>query len=416
VARNNYLCADMNVSAANASVWEGVCLISKSPVSSDPPSINTAATTLHVTRTELFQIVQGNFTAVQGKLNTSSCPGGAPVFSLAQLDGALSRKGPSPSPSPSSGSSKGGGVGSMVLGGGLMAGAFALTAVSGGAFAPVATIVFGWGTGFVIAGAAEEWGGSGAPSGSGTVGGLSGKLKGNGGDGIAGATIGINAIAGAAMLEGGPLHDHRGEDGDKFLKSKQDYTCMDYRDGSMTAYMKPCAGNATQQWFFAEKAWLDYNNDPLHELAGRDTSPLKHMQKFQQSLPWAKEQCASSAQCQAFCWNPDDLTIFHQQTDQGFTPTGRIGQGMSCFKKAFFEGKALVSMRGTKCLEYNTGNNNVYMHHCHGGANQQWYLDGEQMKTKWDDKCLDYSADDASKNLYMKPCQAGATSQKWYFA
>jgi len=327
------------------------------------------------------------------------------VFSLAQVDGALSRKG--------GGGGRKSGIFSMVLGGFLMASAFVLTAVSGGAFAPVAAIVFGWGSGFVIAGAVGVWGGTGAPSGSGVAAGATG-MKGPAGDGINGITIGIHAVAG--MLEGVPLHDHRGEDGDKFLKSKQDHTCMDYRDGSMTAYMKPCAGNATQQWFFAEKAWLDYNNDPLHELAGRDTSPLKDMQKFQQSLPWAKEQCASSAQCQAFCWNPDDLTIFHQQTDQGFTPTGRIGQGMSCFKKVFFEGKALVSMRGTKCLEYNTGNSNVYMHHCHGGANQQWYLDGVQMKTKWDDKCLDYSADDASKNLYMKPCQAGAASQKWYFA
>ena len=25
------------------------------------------------------------------------------------------------------------------------------------------------------------------------------------------------------------------------------------------------------------------------------------------------------------------------------------------------------------CLDYNYGNGNVYMHPCHGGANQQWY-------------------------------------------
>ncbi|CAK0870324.1 unnamed protein product, partial [Prorocentrum cordatum] len=412
--RSNYLCIDVNVSSASAAGWEGVCLLSKSPLSSDPPSINAVAKTLHVTGTELFQIVQGNFTALRGKLNTSSCPGGAPIFALAQLDGALARKGGGGG----GGSSKSSGTGLMVIGAVLMVSAFVVTGASGGAFAPVATIMFGWGAGFVIGGATTVWGGGQQSAGGGVavqaaVNAAGGKASGPAGAAVTGFAIGVGAVAG--MLEGIPLHDHRGQDGDKFLKSRQDHLCADYQDGIMNAYMRPCAGNATAEWFFAEKAWLDYNNDPLRELTGRDTTPLKHMQKYQQTLPWAKEQCASSAQCQAFCWNPDDLTIFHQQTEQGFTPTGRIGQGMSCFKKVFFEGKALVSMRGTKCLEHNTGNNNVYMHHCHGGANQQWYLDGEQMKTKWDDKCLDYSFDDPSKNLYMKPCHGGL-NQKWYFA
>jgi hypothetical protein len=272
-----------------------------------------------------------------------------------------------------------------------MVGAFVLTGVSGGAFAPVATIVFGWGAGFVISGA------------------------------VAGST----ALAPAGMLqEGGAttaveqqeLHrliDHRGQDGDKFLKSKLTHDfCADYKDGVMNTYMKPCEG--TQQWFFAQNAWLEYNNDPEHELVGRDTTPLKSMQMYKQTLPWAKVQCESSAQCQAFCWNPDDLTFFHTQTDQGFKQVARVGAGWSCFKKTFFDAKALVSMRTNKCLEYNTGNGAVYMHHCHGGLNQQWYFDGEQLKTKYDDNCLDYAYDDPTKGLYMKPCH-GESNQKWYF-
>jgi len=72
-------------------------------------------------------------------------------------------------------------------------------------------------------------------------------------------------------------------------------------------------------------------------------------------------------------------------------------------------------MRTNKCLEYNTGNANVYMHHCHGGLSQQWYFDGEQLKTKYDNKCLDYAFEDPAKGLYMKPCHGGS-NQKWYFS
>lgn len=409
LTRRDYLCLDMNVSTdSNATGWDGACLLSKSPISGDPPLINAAATTVDVTRAELFEIVKGKFTALEGKLNVSSCPGGAPALSPAQVDGALARKG---------GSGKGGTF-QTALGGFLMVDAFVLTGVSGGAFAPVATIVFGWGAGFVISGATTLGDGSTAPAGSGTVDGMSGA------NGPAGSAVNGSAVNGSMLQEEGAtsakeqqelrrLIDHRGQDGDKFLKSKVTHDfCADYKDGVMNAYMKPCEG--TQQWFFAQNAWLEYNNDPEHELVGRDTTPLKSMQMYKQTLPWAKVQCENSARCQAFCWNPDDLTFFHTQTDQGFKQVARVGAGWECFKKTFFDAKALVSMRTNKCLEYNTGNGAVYMHHCHGGLNQQWYFDGEQLKTKYDDNCLDYAYDDPTKGLYMKPCH-GESNQKWYF-
>jgi len=274
-----------------------------------------------VTRTELFEIVKGNFTALQGKLDTSSCPGGAPVFPLAQVDGMLARKGGGRGKS---------GTSQVIFGGFLMVGAFVLTSVSGGAFAPVATIVFGWGAGFVI----SVWGGSTTPAGSGTLAEMSG-AKGPAGAGVNGIAVGAGAVT-MLQEEAGGLIDRRGQDGDKFLKSNVTHAfCADYKDGVMTAYMKPCenaesAENAyMKQWFFAESAWLEYNNDPEHELIGRDTTPLRSMQMYKQTLPWAKEQCANSAQCQAFCWNPDDLTAFHTQTDQGSSKLVKLARGGS---------------------------------------------------------------------------------------
>merc|ERR1719152_191035 len=62
-------------------------------------------------------------------------------------------------------------------------------------------------------------------------------------------------------------------------------------------------------------------------------------------------------------------------------------------------------------MDYNYNNNNVYMHPCHGGENQQWYFDGEELKTNYDNKCLDFNWN--TENIYMHPCHGG-TNQAFY--
>merc|ERR1719267_190516 len=65
------------------------------------------------------------------------------------------------------------------------------------------------------------------------------------------------------------------------------------------------------------------------------------------------------------------------------------------------------------CLDYNYGNQNVYMHPCHGGTNQKWHINPDgSMGTGWDDLCLDYNY--GNQNVYMHPCHGGA-NQQWYF-
>lgn len=409
LTEKGYLCIDANVSGDdNVTGREGVCLLSKTPVDSGPPSIDGNATTVNVTRQQLFEILGGKFDALQGKLDMASCPGGEPLFSLAEV-GALATVGNMDMTLVG----KGGGVFSMIFGGVLMAAAFVLTGVSGGAFAPVATIVFGWGAGFVISGAATEFGGHGTgPSGAGVVGGMTG-LAGPAGAGIAGIFVGGSALADSLASSDVASAQRVGQAGNSYLKSRYDSYCADYHLGNMNVYMHPCHGGGNQKWSFAERAWLQYSNDPQYELIGRSTTPLRSMQHWgERDLNAAKTNCANNAQCQAFCWNPDDYTFYHQQTNQGFQHTGSYGQGWQCYKKAFFDGKALVTLHDNKCADYHYGNNNVYMHDCHGGTNQQWYFDGEQLKTRYDSKCLDYNYND--KNLYMHPCHGGS-NQKFYF-
>jgi hypothetical protein len=64
------------------------------------------------------------------------------------------------------------------------------------------------------------------------------------------------------------------------------------------------------------------------------------------------------------------------------------------------------------CLDYHQGNANVYLHTCHGGGNQQWYInEHNELKTQANGLCLDYHT--GNDNAYMHHCHGG-NNQKWY--
>merc|ERR1719313_805646 len=78
------------------------------------------------------------------------------------------------------------------------------------------------------------------------------------------------------------------------------------------------------------------------------------------------------------------------------------------------DNERLKTNHNDNCLDMNYNNNNVYMHACHGGSNQQWFFDGEDLKTRYDtSKCLDYNYNNG--NIYMHACHGG-TNQKFYYA
>jgi len=81
-------------------------------------------------------------------------------------------------------------------------------------------------------------------------------------------------------------------------------------------------------------------------------------------------------------------------------------------QKWYLEGELFKSQHDGKCLDYNFNNGNVYMHGCHGGNNQKWYSEGGQFKSRHDGKCLDYNFNNG--NVYMHGCHGGS-NQKWEF-
>lgn len=77
------------------------------------------------------------------------------------------------------------------------------------------------------------------------------------------------------------------------------------------------------------------------------------------------------------------------------------------------EGSPIKNMRDRKCIDHNYGNDKVFVHSCHDGLNQMWYLTSDkQLKNKYGDKCLDYNTE--TSEIYMGNCHKG-DNQKWYF-
>lgn len=91
---------------------------------------------------------------------------------------------------------------------------------------------------------------------------------------------------------------------------------------------------------------------------------------------------------------------------------------------------SIRSHHDRKCLDLDYGRRrrwwsnrrrgtNVYMHNCHWQSNQQWYWSGNQLKSRYNDKCLDYyvarrgnSKTRQYTNAYIHACHTG-TNQKW---
>jgi hypothetical protein len=85
----------------------------------------------------------------------------------------------------------------------------------------------------------------------------------------------------------------------------------------------------------------------------------------------------------------------------------------------YFEGKEIKSWYDNQCLDYNFMSQNAYMHACHGGSrsathggtNQYWLWDGERLKTEYrKSKCMEYEA--KTGNVHMKDCH-DRDNQQW---
>lgn len=61
-------------------------------------------------------------------------------------------------------------------------------------------------------------------------------------------------------------------------------------------------------------------------------------------------------------------------------------------------------------MDYHPTVSNMYMHSCHSGNNQKYYWDGQYLKSRHDDRCVDWSPH--TGNVYMGNCP-NSPSRRW---
>jgi len=208
------------------------------------------------------------------------------------------------------------------------------------------------------------------------------------------------------------------------MKTNYNDKCLDYNYNNQNVYMHPCHGGKNQQWYIdpnnANQLKTHYNEKCLDYDVGQKNV-----------IMW---DCHGNAN-QQWYFNPrqapppiplerkgpghlktkwDDLCMDYNYNNNNVYMHPCHGGANQVFKINPANGEMQTNY-DNKCLDYNYNNNNVYMHPCHGGKNQKWKItEGKfELKTDWDNKCLDYNYN--NKNVYMHPCHGG-TNQQWYFS
>jgi hypothetical protein len=241
------------------------------------------------------------------------------------------------------------------------------------------------------------------------------------------------------------------------LKTNYDDKCLDYNYNNGNVYMHNCHAGSTQQWYLDGESLrsrydtamcLDYHPengniymvtcqsevtvadgytdlgvgkclaggaDPSYEYIGGGGSDCQ-------------TKCDESSTCYGYTTSSYNNCLLWTQAP--LTGGGEAWGGGHCSIKAsvatieasqqFYwalpPNAALASRvkarHGESCLDYNYDSNNMYMHTCHDGKNQKFYLDGTDLKSLYGNKCADHNAN--NDNVYMQACHAG-TNQQFYF-
>lgn len=102
-------------------------------------------------------------------------------------------------------------------------------------------------------------------------------------------------------------------------------------------------GNVGQGWkCFTKKQKGAYkfhymNNDAEQRYIGMDDPDLTRvdLKEWGESHEAAEGKCAGDPQCNFFCHNPDDFSVYYTKRTQGFQQVGRHGRGWKCYSKVW---------------------------------------------------------------------------------
>ncbi|CAE7570502.1 unnamed protein product [Symbiodinium sp. CCMP2456] len=193
------------------------------------------------------------------------------------------------------------------------------------------------------------------------------------------------------------------------LRSEYDGQCLDYHMGTGNVFVSSCHGKANQEWYFDgmtlkskfDDKCLDYNQVGsagsvyMYDCHGGDHQHWRFDGKtlrtlyadncvdhnFESHDAYLHERCHGEKQ-QQWTWQP--------RVSSGPLKLGgqRNVQMWDChdikdatYQDWYFDGQLLKSKYDHTCLDFNFGTGNVYMLPCHGEDNQKWHFDEQALKT-----------------------------------
>jgi hypothetical protein len=204
----------------------------------------------------------------------------------------------------------------------------------------------------------------------------------------------------------------------------RDHECMSYRAKTKAVIMAPCSTQSKARFFFTGEQ-LKSAADPTKcaEQKISDVSLFLRACHSGDSQKWAfdvskrlknreSNKClefakASGAVAANMCNHAKDTQRWYY---------GNHSDRMVLAPSTAEEARALIDRSSKLCLEVDE-QSLLKMERCvFGSPRQRFYYWGSQLKSKLNDKCLDFNNKDSSKvNLYMYQCSDNADSQKFYF-
>eukprot|EP00470_Lotharella_oceanica_P011913 CAMPEP_0170199828 /NCGR_PEP_ID=MMETSP0040_2-20121228/69547_1 /TAXON_ID=641309 /ORGANISM="Lotharella oceanica, Strain CCMP622" /LENGTH=257 /DNA_ID=CAMNT_0010449979 /DNA_START=303 /DNA_END=1076 /DNA_ORIENTATION=- len=177
--------------------------------------------------------------------------------------------------------------------------------------------------------------------------------------------------------------------------------CCDVHPADKNAYLHSCHGFESQQFYF-ELHTNNVSGKCLEKVSGGDNAHLVPCNDT--SLQW-------------FVFDGEQIRLLGEQNlclDYAYASVGKNLRFFQCLntsnQRFWFDGEFLKTCHDDLCADYHPGTHNFYMHPCHTGNNQHFFVALKSLA--YPNLCLDYNL--LNGNLYMYTCHLATNQQFWF--
>lgn len=190
------------------------------------------------------------------------------------------------------------------------------------------------------------------------------------------------------------------------IKSEYINGCLDSYRNIVRLHVN-CNGDSNQRWHWSgghlKSKWRDDCLDvqPSNNTAFMGSCPDSDTVKlsFHNLLHNSVQLTVGNGRCLS-------------RTDSGSTVEA-VGCAGAAQQMWYFSGENLKTEFDDKCMDLNGGDGNIHMSNCHSNNDQKFYFDGENLRDRHFNRCLEYEVQ--SGNVFSGTCP-DQTNHQWQFA